>query len=145
METKTHYKFIQWRDTGGLHEDTTITISDLKFLQDELHFLTDLASEETLEMIYGISHEASAFVAEKLQACQNRVEHLLEAFQLHSNRLQTLLDDTEIPNELEEYKDAHYNLMISAMKLHGDVKKVKQRVFNMLAEVMQKSKEKRSN
>ena len=48
---KTHFKYIEWRDTNGLHEDTLQSLSDLRFLKDELQFLKDLVAEHTLEHV----------------------------------------------------------------------------------------------
>tara|TARA_R110002012_G_scaffold321121_3_gene547609 strand:- start:21666 stop:22034 length:369 start_codon:yes stop_codon:yes gene_type:complete len=119
-----------------------MSISELKFLQDELHFLRDLVAEDTLELIYNITHEKAAQIAIALRGYDKRVKRLLKEMQAHANNLQVLIDDIDVPNEVKEYKNTHYELMISTMDLHADVKKTKRTIFKMLAEIMKKSKQK---
>ncbi|HIB49537.1 MAG TPA: hypothetical protein EYO35_14660 [Flavobacteriaceae bacterium] len=142
MKTNTHYKYIEWRNPSGLHDDIGMSISELKFLQDELHFLRDLVAEDTLELIYNITHEKAAQIAIALRGYDKRVKRLLKEMQAHANNLQVLIDDIDVPNEVKEYKNTHYELMISTMDLHADVKKTKRTIFKMLAEIMKKSKQK---
>jgi hypothetical protein len=143
MNNTTHFKYIKWRDTEGLHQDTLQSISELKFLRDELHFLNDLVAEHTLEIIYGKSHEEAARIGTQLHTHQNRLRQLLKDMKEHSNNLKFLTDDVDVPNELKDYKDTHYNLMISMMGFHSGVKRTKRTIFKMLAEIMKKSKQKR--
>lgn len=143
MKTKTHFKYIEWRDTRGLHEDVVHSISELKFLRDELHFLRDLITEHTLELIYGRPYEEAAQIGAQLHTYENRLQSLLKKLNLHSSNLQVLMDDIDVPNELKDYKDTHYKLMISMMDFHTDLKKTKRIIFKMLAEIMKKSKQKK--
>ena len=143
MKTSTHYKYIEWRNPSGLYDDIVVSISELKFLQDELHFLKDLVAEDTLELIYDITHEKAARIAVALRGYDKRVKRLLKEMQAHDNNIQVLIDDIDVPNELKEYKNTHYDLMVSTMDLHADVKKTKRAIFKMLAEIMKKSKQKR--
>jgi len=143
MKTTTHFKYIEWRDPRGLHEDTVRSLSDLKFLKDELQFLMNLVAEHTLELIYGESSEESKVIFSQLADHKKRLEKLLKALEAHSNKLQVLLDDTDVPGELKLYKDEHYKLIIEEMDFHSDVKKTKRTIFQMLSEIMKKSKQKK--
>lgn len=143
MKPKTHFKYIEWRDTPGLHEDVVQSISELKFLRDELHFLRDLVSEHTFELIYGKPYEEAAQIGAQLLIYENRVQYLLKKLNMHSNNLQTLMDTIEVPHELKDYKDAHYKLMISIMDFHSDVKKTKRVLFEMLALIKKGNKQKK--
>lgn len=143
MTTKSHLIFIEWRDSAGLHADTAKTILDIKFLKDELRFLKDLMAAHTLELIYGNTVEESKVVINQLTAHSNRLITLLKALEVHCNNLQVVMDDDDVPGEMQSYKDEHYRLMIEEMDLHADLKKTKQIIFKMLAEVMKKSKQKK--
>ncbi len=143
MKNKTHLKYIEWRDTSGLHEDVMQSMSELQFLKDELHFLKDLVVDHALELIYGKPYDEAAKMGAQLYNYDNRLNVLLKDLKDHSNNLQILMDDIDVPNELKEYKDTHYKLMIEAMSYQTAVKKLKRTIFEMLGEVMKKNKQKK--
>jgi hypothetical protein len=143
MKTTSHLKFIQWRDPDGLHEDTTTSIRDIKFLKDELQFLKDLAAEHTLELIYGTSPEESHAIIKQLTEHSKRLEKLLKSLKEHRNNLQVLMDEDDVAGELNTYKNQHYTLMMEEMDFHADLKKTKHIIFKMLSEIMKKSKQKK--
>jgi len=143
MKTTTNLKYIEWRDTNGLHEDTLQALSDLEFLKDELQFLEDLVAEHTLELIYGRPFEESRRIAEEITQHEKRLLILMENINEHRNKLQILMDEVDVPSELKDYKNEHYKLMVESMDFHADVKKTKRSIFKMLAETMKKSKQKR--
>ena len=137
---KTHFKYIEWRNTKGLHEDTVNSLSDLKFLKDELQFLKNLVAEHTLQLIYGKDPVESKAIFNQLDNHSKRLEKLIKELVAHKNKLQVLMDDNDVPDELREYKDEHYKLLIEEMDFHSDVKKTKRIIFEMLAGLMKKSK-----
>lgn len=143
MTTTTHLKFIEWRNTDGLHEDAVQSISELKFLKDELLFLRNLVSEHSLELIFGKSYEEAVKIGADLHTYSNRLQALLKELKVHSNNLKVLLDDVEEPNELKNYKDRHYKLMLEIINLQGDIKTTKRSIFSMLGTVLKKSKQKK--
>lgn len=143
MKTQTHFKYIEWHDPKGLHDDIINTLSDIKFIEDELHFLRDLITEHTLELIHEKTFEESKKIAEKLDAHEHTAQQLFKDLKKYQHNLQSLLDDVEIPYELENYKDIHYKLMIRLMGFYADVKKTKRQIFKTFAELMKKDKQKR--
>ncbi len=143
MKTTTNFKYIEWRDTEGLHEDTVQSLSDLTFLKDELQFLKDLVAEHTLELIYEKSSEESKAIFNQLQGHSKRVEKLIEELKAHKNKLRVLTDDIDVPGELRVYKDEHYRLILEESDFHSDLKKTKRSIFEMLAEIMEKTKQKK--
>ena len=143
MNHTTNIEYIKWRNTQGLHEDAVNTISNLKFYKDELHFLKDLVAEHTLELIYGKSHEEALKIGTELHALNNRLKNLLKVLVEHSNHLQVLTDDIDVPNELIDYENVHYKLMVDASDFYRDVKKSKHKIFKMMADIMKKSKQKK--
>lgn len=143
MTTTTHLKFIEWRNTEGLHEDARQSISELNFLKDELLFLRSLVSEHALELIYGMSYEDTTKIGADLHTYSNRLQSLLKELKVHSNNLKVLLDDVEEPNELKNYKDRHYKLMLEIINLQGDIKTTKRTIFSMLGTILKKSKQKK--
>lgn len=136
MKTTTHFKYIAFRDTQGLHEDTQQTLSDLRFLKDELHFLKNLVAAHTLKLIYGKTSKESKAIINQLIEHSKRLEKLMKALETHSNNLQILLDDNDVSGELKLYKDTHYKLILDEMDFHADVKKSKRIIFKMLADLM---------
>ena len=93
MKKTMNIKYIEWRDTKGLHEDVLHGISELLFLKDELHFLIDLVADHTLELIYGRPYEEAAQLGADLLIYDNRLSCLLEEFKNHYNKLLILMDD----------------------------------------------------
>tara|TARA_R110002124_G_scaffold87407_1_gene225020 strand:+ start:43802 stop:44233 length:432 start_codon:yes stop_codon:yes gene_type:complete len=140
---KTHFKYIEWRDTKGLHEDTLQTLSELAFLKDELQFLQDLVADHTLELIYGKPFEESRMIAQQISKHKKKLNKLVTSLKDHKNELKVLMDDIDVPNELRDYKEMHYNLMIDTMDFHTNVKRTKRDIFSMLSDIMKKSKAKR--
>ncbi len=143
MKNKTHIKYIQWLDTSGLHEDVVIAIAELLFLKDELRFLSEIVANRTLELIYGKPYEQVSTIGATLHTYNNRVVLLLKRLKNHANNLQFLMDEVAIPNELRDYKDTHYKLMMDMMDFHADVKKSKRIIFKMLADLLKHSKQKK--
>lgn len=143
MKTATHFKYIEFRDTSGLHQDTSQSISDLMFLKDELTFLKSLVAEHTLELIYGKSSVESTAIFNQLITHTKRLEKLTKELDAHKNNLQILLDHDDVPGELRDFKDEHYKLVIEEMDFHADVKKTKRLIFDMLSEIMKKNKQKK--
>lgn len=140
---KTHFKYIEWRDTRGLHQDTLDSLSDLKFLKDELQFLKDLVAEHTLQLIYGKDPIESKAIFNQLEGHSKQLAKLIKNLEVHKNSLQVLMDDDDVPGELLEYKDKHYKLLTEEMDFHLDVKKTKRTIFEMLSDLMKKSKQKK--
>jgi len=142
---KAHVEYIEWRDTKGLNEDIKKSISDLKFLRDELHFLRDLAAAHTLEIIYGTSHEAAQKIAANIHMHENKGQRLIKDLRAHSNNLQTLIDEIDVPRELKDYKNTHYKLMVETMDFYCDVKKTKRNIFEMLSTILKSGKKKKQS
>jgi hypothetical protein len=142
MKNTTHFKYIAWRDTEGLHEDTLNAISDLEFTKDELHFLQNLLAQHTLEIMHDTSSEKSLSIHTKLTRLKTTLSNLLNATIKHKNNLQVLIDDVEVPNELNDYKDAHYTIMMEVIQFHADLQKTKRSIFDLLQGIMKKSKQK---
>ena len=143
MKTTVNYKYIEWRDTEGLHEDVLQSLSDLTFLKDELQFLKDLVAEHTLELIYEKSSEQSKLLFSQLQEYTRWLEKLIKELQAHKNNLQILTDTIDIPGELQEYKEEHYRLILEESNFHADLKKIKQNIFDVLTGIMKKNRQKR--
>lgn len=143
MKATTHFKFIEWRNTEGLHEDAVQSISELNFLKDELHFLRDLVSEHAMELIYGESYEEATKIGADLHTYSNRLRLILKELKVHSKNLKVLLDDVDEPDELKKYKERHYKLMLEVMDLQADVKKTKHNIFSTLGQVMKKRKQRK--
>ena len=141
----THLKYIEWRDPKGLHEDTTQSISDLKFLKDELQFLKNLVAEHTLKLIYEISYIDCKAIFKQLTDHTKQIEKLLKGLKEHSNNLKILLDDDEddVLGEIRGYKGEHYRLIMDEMNFHSDVKKTKRAIFQILSEIIRKGKQKK--
>ena len=78
-----------------------------------------------------------------MEKLTKRLEKLLKELEMHSNNLQVLLDDDDVPGEMRTYKDEHYRLLIEEMNFHADVQKTKRSIFKMLAEIMKQRKQKK--
>ncbi len=141
----THLKYIEWRDPKGLHEDTRQSISDLKFLKDELQFLKNLVAEHTLKLIYEITYLDSKAIFKQLTDHSNEIEKLLKELNEHSNNLALVLDDDEddVLGEIRRYKDEHYRLIMDEINFHSDVKKTKRVIFQILSEISKKGIQKK--
>ena len=134
--------YIEWRDPEGLHEDSITCISELKFVKDELKFLSDLVTAHTLDLISEEHYEQSKKLVGAISELKKDLKTLLKNLMLHSNNLESLVDDIDIPDEEDEYKAAHYKLMFESVSFLSKFKKVKRRVFRMIKTIL-KDKKKR--
>jgi hypothetical protein len=134
--------YIRWRDPQGLHEDSVTCISELRFAKDELKFLSDLVKSHTLDLISENHFAKSQEVVAQISAMKKGLNPLIKKMVRHSNELETLVDDIDIPDEEDDYKSAHYNLMFEAASFLSKFKKVKRRVFRLIKDIL-KDKKKR--
>lgn len=136
-------KYIEWRSPEGLHEDTITCISELRFLKDEILFLSDLMKSHTLDILSENLFEESRVIALELSKQKKRVKPLIKKLMNHSNVLETLLDDIDIPDEDDDYKNAHYQLMFEAVACLASFKKLKRRVFRLIKKILKEKKKHR--
>jgi hypothetical protein len=143
MASQTHFKFIEWQDTDGLHKDITTSILDLDYLKDELRFLENLVSENTIEFIYQKKSLDTKAIINELTGHSKRLSVLTQKFKNHNSNLEKLIESGNDKGELQLFKNEHYALVIEEMDFHADLKKTKSHIFKMLAEIMKKSKQKK--
>jgi hypothetical protein len=140
---KSYLKFIEWRNAEDLHEDILLCISNLQFIKDEQHFLENTIKNYTLALIDGSVYEKTKEIIRDLSSCKKDLAPLLKKLMAHSNKLETLLDDVNIPNEMDDYKAEHYPLMIETIAYNSKFKKVKSDIFNLIKQISKKGKQKR--
>ena len=139
----TSIKYIEWRSPEGLHEDSVTCISELRFVKDEIKFLSDLIKSHTLEILNENLFEESKEIAIELGSQKKRIKPLIKNLISHSNILETLIDDIDIPGEEDEYKTAHYKLMFEAMACLSNFKKLKRRVFGLIKSILKEKKKRK--
>ncbi len=140
---KSNIKYIEWRSTEDLHEDILNSISELRFIKDEQQFLEDLIKNHTLDLISGNAFEKSKEAVSKLSQHKKKLKPLLKKAMAHSNNLQILLDEEEVPGELEGYKEDHYKLMFEVVAYYSKFKKIKRKIFNLIKQIMKEGKQRR--
>ena len=140
---KSNIKYIEWRSTEDLHEDIMNCISELRFIRDEQQFLEDLIKNYTLELIGGDIYEKSKDVIGKLSTNRKALTPLQRKLIAHSNNLEILLDENDIPCEIEDYKEDHYQLMFEVVAYYSKFKKVKRGIFMLIKQIMKEGKRKR--
>ncbi len=136
-------KYKEWRNPSSLHEETIRYISELKFLDDEIQFLSDLIKEFTLELISGKNFDESRILINELSTYKKTLNTLLKDIETHKNNLQTLLDDIDIPDEEDEYQIDHNKLMSEAIAFNLKVRKLKAKIFDLIKKIMKVGKQKR--
>ncbi len=135
--------YIEWRSTEDLHLDALNCISEVRFIKDEQQFLEDLIMNHTLELIDGNFYERSKEVIGSLSVLRKGLRPLLKRLMVHSNNLQALLDEEEVPNEMEGYKEDHYELMSEVVAYYAKFKKVKRKIFRLIKQIIKEGKLKR--
>ena len=138
-----HLTYIKSRDPEGLHEDTKIVFSQLEFINDELEFLDILIKEYTIELISDAYFEKSKGIAATMILNQKEVKELLLKVEKHSRKLEVLIDKTEVPDEMKNYKNEHYQLMFKIIGFNAEVKSLKKEIFNLITNIMKLNKEKK--
>ncbi|AVI49695.1 hypothetical protein C5O00_00345 [Pukyongia salina] len=136
-------KYIEWRSPDGLHEDTVNCISELQFIKDEIQFLSDLIKSHTLELLGKNAFSESKELAVELSEYKKTIKVLLTKLKTHSNVLETLIDDIDIPDEEDDYKTAHYQLMFETVGFISSFKKLKRRVFQLIKIVLKEKKQRK--
>ena len=141
--SSTHLKFIKFHNPEELHEDTLTCLSQLLFIRDELDFLNELIKDYTLDLISEKLFENSKAIANELIGLKKELKPLIFKVENHKNNLQMLLDDDNVPNELEDYKDLHYKLMFKAVAFNASFKTLKKRIYILIKDIMKTNKSKR--
>lgn len=132
--------YIAWRDPQGLHEDSVQCISELRFAKDELQFLSDLIKGYTLPLLSEKYFNQAKAVSEEISSRRKEIKPLIKELIAHSNLLETLVDDIDIPDEEDEFKTEHYRLMFEAVGYLNSHKKLKRRIFTLIKQVMKEKK-----
>jgi hypothetical protein len=140
---RSNIKYIEWRTTEDLHEDIVNCISELRFIRDEQQFLEDLIRSYTMDLLGGDLYEKSKEVIGKLSDSRKALTPLQRKLIAHNNNLEVLLDENDIPCEIEDYKEDHYQLMFEVASYYSKFKKVKRRIFNLIKKIMKDAKQKR--
>ena len=139
--TKSHIKYIEWRSVEDLHATIMNSISELRFIKDEQQFLEDLIINHTMGLIAGDSYELSKSAITKLSKSRKKLEPLLKKLISHSNNLELLLDDNHIINQMEEFKELHYHLMLEFNTYYSQFKKIKRQIFKLIKKILKESKQ----
>jgi hypothetical protein len=140
---KSNIKYKEWRSTEDMHEDTLNAISELRFINDEQQFLEDLIKNYTIDLIAEDTFTKSREVISSLSRHRKDLKPLLKKTMTHSNMLQTLLDDDEIPGEIERYKEAHHDLMVEVVAYYTKFKRVKRKIFSLVQKIIKHKKQKK--
>jgi len=136
-------KYKEWRNPSSLHDETVRCISELKFVNDEIQFLSDLIKEFTLELISGENFEESRKITNDLSTYEQALKPMIKEIEIHKNNLETLLDDIDIPDEEDEYLITHNKLMSEAVAFNLKVRKLKAKIFDLIKGFIKLSKQKR--
>ena len=139
--TKSHIKYIEWRSVEDLHADIINSISELRFIKDEQQFLEDLIINHTMGLISGDSYELSKNAITKLSKSRKKLGPLLKKLTSHSNKLEILLDDNHFINEMEDFKELHYQIMLEFNAYDSQFKKVKKQIFKLIKKILKESKQ----
>lgn len=140
---RSNIKYIKWLSINELHRDILNCISELRFIKDEQQFLEDLIKNYTLDLLDGTIYEKSKAVITDLAHLRNELLPLLKKSMQHSNNLEVLLDEVIIPNEMENYKEVHYKLVLEVFTFKSEFKKSKRKIFSLIKQVMKEGKQKR--
>ena len=139
----THLKFIKFHSPEELHDDTLASLSQLLFLRDELDFLNELIKEYTLDLISEKLFKNSKSIATELIHLKKELKPLIFKVENHKNNLQALMDDIDVPNELEDYKELHYKLMFEIVAFNATFKTLKKRIYVLIKDIMKINKSNR--
>jgi len=138
---KSHMKYIEWRSVQDLHADILNSISELHFIKDEQQFLEDIIRNYTLGLIAGDSYELSKSAVTELSKSKKKLGPLLKKLTSHNNKLELLLDDNHIINEMEDFKEFHYNLMLEFNAYNAQFKSVKKQIFKLIKKILKEGKQ----
>jgi hypothetical protein len=139
--TKSHIKYIEWRSIEELHEDILNCISELRFTKDEQQFLEDLILNHTMGLLAGKSYELSRNVITRLTKSRNKLGPLLKKLKSHNNHLQSLLDEINNTQEMEDFKKLHHQLMNEFIEYNAQFKQVKKQIFKLIKQILKERKQ----
>lgn len=140
---KSNIKYKEWRSIEDMHEDSLKAISELRFINDEQQFLEDLIKNYTIDLITGNTFSKSKEVINSLSKHRKDLKPILKRTMSHSNDLQTLLDDDEIPGEIDRYKETHHDTMVEVIAYYSKFKKIKRKIFSLIQKILKQKKKKK--
>jgi uncharacterized protein YbcC (UPF0753/DUF2309 family) len=138
---KAHIKYIEWRSMEELHEEIFTCISELRFTKDEQQFLEDLILNHTMGLLAGKSYELSRNVITRLTKSRNKLEPLLKKLVEHNNDLQSLLDEINNIEEMDDFKKLHNQLMSEFILYNAQFKRIKKQIFKLIKQVLKERKQ----
>ena len=141
--SKSKLRYIKWHSAQDLHEDIKACVLEMRFIKDEEKFLEDLIKNYTLDLIGNDIYEKSKVAIRKLSTHRKNHMPLIKKLISHSNKLQFLLDEDEVPEEMNNYKDIHYLIMFEVLAYYAEFKKVKKEIFGLIKIIMKEGKRKR--
>lgn len=136
-------KYMEWRSPEDLHEDTLYSISELRFIKDEQRFLEELIKTHTIDLVKRYAFDESKAVIADLAKLRKEADPLLKRLLAHGNTLQQLVDEEEIPHEMEDYKEVHYTLIFDVIAYYSRFKKCKRAIFNFIRQIQKQDKQQR--
>lgn len=138
---KAHIKYIEWRSIEELHEEILNCISELRFTKDEQQFLEDLVLNHTMGLLAGKSYELSRNIITRLTKSRDKLGPLLKKMVSHNNDLQSLLDEINNIEEMEDFKKLHNQLMSEFVVYNSQFKKVKKQIFKLIKQVLKEKRQ----
>jgi hypothetical protein len=138
---KAHIKYIEWRSIEELHEEILNCISELRFTKDEQQFLEDLILNHTMGLLAGKGYELSRNIITRLTKSRDRLGPLLKKMLSHNNDLQSLLDEINNIEEIEDFKKLHSQLMSEFIVYNSQFKKIKKQIFKLIKQILKEKRQ----
>lgn len=138
---KAHIKYIEWRSIEELHEEILSCISELRFTKDEQQFLEDLILNYTMGLLAGKSYELSRNVITRVTKSRNKLGPFLKKLMSHNNDLQSLFDEINNIEEMDDFKKLHNQLMSEFSTYNAQFKKVKKQIFKLIKQILKERRQ----
>lgn len=136
-------KYIEWKSAEELHQISMNWISELKFIKDELTFLTDLIINVASPIISKKIFAKSNKLIKELDQKKKELNPILKKLIEHCNKLIILIDGVDQLKEEKKYKKEHQEISIKISNYFDNYKKKKRETFDLVKDIIKKKKQKK--
>lgn len=137
-QTPSHY--VEWLNADQMHNKSKEWLSELRFIKDEHLFFEDLIKSYTLDLLEPPKFVYNKEIIDKISTSKKRNEMLIQAVNVHLNKLQIMVDDIEQPQEEEAYKKEHLNLIIEISEFGKKYRTLKMQLFDIIKAIIKHQK-----
>jgi len=125
-----------------LHNDATLWISEINFINDEIRFLNHLLSSNYIDFLEAGLDKKIKGMIKKLDTEKNMGNILYKNIILHKKIMRELIETKSVTSN-KNYLETHKKLEREVYVYFKKYRKIKKNIFNLVESIMRKKEQKK--